>query len=78
LEVQVFISVLLFKILEVIQLVLEADYLIFELDDFSFAIDQLALFILQIESFCVDELVQIVNSGKLLRDVVLESSSLGR
>jgi hypothetical protein len=61
----------------VVKFVLETDDLVFKLDDFSFAVDQLALLVLEVESLGVNEFVQIVDSGQLLGDVVLESSGLG-
>ena len=59
-----------------IKLVLEANDLIFQLNNFTLAIDELALLTLQITSFGIDKLIEIINSGELLRDIVLKSSSL--
>lgn len=59
-----------------IKLVLEANDLIFQLNNFTLAIDELAFLTLQITSFGIDKLIEIINSGELLRDIVLKSSSL--
>lgn len=59
-----------------IELVLEANHLILELDDFSFAVDKLRFFVFQIEGLCVDELVEVIDSSKLLGNIILECSCL--
>ena len=61
-----------------VELILETDNLIFKLNDFTLAIDQLAFLVLEVESFGVNEFIQIVNSGQLLGDVILESPCLSR
>ena len=76
LEVGILISVLLFQALKMIQLVLEANHLILKLDDFSLAINKLWFFIFQIECFCVDEFVEVIDSSKLFRDIILQGSCL--
>lgn len=59
-----------------IQLILETNNLIFQLDNFSFTINELALLVLQITGLAVNEFVEVINSSKLLLDVVLKSSCL--
>lgn len=59
-----------------VELILETDNLIFHLNNFTFAINKLGLLVLQVESLGVDELVEIVNSGQLFADIVLQGSSL--
>lgn len=61
-----------------IELILETNDLIFQLDNFLLTINKLGLFIFQIKSFCVYELIQVVDSGQLFRDIILQCSSLGR
>ena len=57
--------------------ILEADNLILQLNYFTLAVDELGLFVLQVEGFVVDKLVQVIDSGQLLGDIVLEGSGLG-
>jgi hypothetical protein len=59
-----------------VELILETNNLILQLDNFSFTIDELAFFVLQVTSLAINELVEVINSSKLLGDVVLESSCL--
>ena len=59
-------------------LILETNDLIFGLNNFSFAIDKLSFLIFEVISLAVDQLVQVINSSQLLRDVILKLSSLGR
>ena len=59
-----------------VQLILETNNLIFQLDNFSFTINELALLVLQVTGLAVNELVEVINSSKLLGDVVLKSSCL--
>ena len=56
---------------------MEADNLIFQLDNFSLAIDQLGLLVFQVIGLRINELVEVVNSGQLFRDIVLEGPRLG-
>ena len=60
-----------------VELILETDDLIFQLDNFSLALDQLGLLALEVEGLGVDELVEVVDAGQLLGDVVLQGSGLG-
>ena len=76
-QVGVFISVLFLKRLKVVQLILETDNLILELDDFTFAVDELGLFVFQIKRFSVYQFVEVIDSGKLFGNIVLQGSSLG-
>lgn len=75
-EISILISVLLLEILEVVQLVLEADNLILELDDFSLAIYELSFLILEVIGLCVDQLIEVINPGELLRNFILKLSCL--
>lgn len=77
LQVHVLVSVLLLQGPEVVQFVLEANDLVFELDDLALAVDELGFFVLQVEGLGVYELVEVVDTGKLLGDVVLKGSGLG-
>lgn len=56
--------------------VFEARYLILELYDFTLALDERGLFRLQIECLRIDNLVEVVEAAELLRNVVLEGTSL--
>jgi hypothetical protein len=76
LKINIFISVFLLKNLQMVELILETNNLILQLDNFSFTIDELAFFVLQVTSLAINELVEVINSSKLLGDVVLESSCL--
>lgn len=60
-----------------IELILETDDLILKLDDLTFTIDELGLLALEIHGLAVNQLVEIINSRKLLADIVFEGSSLG-
>lgn len=76
LEINILVSVLLFKSSKMVELVLEADNLVLELDDFTFTFNELSFLALKIKGLGVNELVEVINSSKLLRDVVLKSSGL--
>ena len=78
LQVTVLIAVLLLEGLQVVELVLEADHLVLQLNDLAFALDKLCLLALEVEGLRVNKLVEIVNARKLLLDIVLQSSRLGR
>jgi hypothetical protein len=76
LKINVLIAVLVLKCLQVIQFILETDHLIFQLNDLTFAFNQLCFLALQIKSLGIDELIQVINSSKLLGNVVFERPSL--
>lgn len=76
LKISVLVSVLFFERLEMAELILEANDLILKLNYFTLAVYQLRLFVFQIEGLGVDQFVEVVNSCKLLGDIVLKSSSL--
>lgn len=59
-----------------VQLVLETDDLILKLDDFTFTVDKLGLLALKVHGLAINELIEVINPGKLLRYVVLKSSCL--
>lgn len=77
LKINILISVFFFECLQVIELILETDDLILKLDDLTFTIDELGLLALEIHGLAVNQLVEIINSRKLLADIVFEGSSLG-
>ena len=60
-----------------VKLILETDNLVLEQDYFSVTIDKLSFFILEIIGLGVDHLVEVIDPGELLGDVVLQLSSLG-
>jgi len=76
LKVNIFITILVLKSLEVIQLILETDHLIFQLDDLTFTFDQLSLLALQIKCFSIDQFIQVINTSKLLRNVIFKCPGL--
>lgn len=78
LKINIFISVFFLEGLQVIKLILETDDLIFQLDNLALALHELCLLALQVESLAVNELIEVIDPGKLLRDVVFERSRLGR
>lgn len=59
-----------------VQLVLETDDLVLKLDDFTLTVDKLGLLRLEVHGLAVNELIEVINPGKLLRYVVLKSSCL--
>lgn len=59
-----------------VQLVLETDDLILKLDDFTLTVNKLGLLALEVHSLAINELIEVINPGKLLRYVVLKSSCL--
>lgn len=76
LKINIFISVFLFKSLQVIKLVLETDDLVLKLNNFTLTVDKLCLLALEIHSLAINELIEVINPGKLLRYIVLKSSCL--
>lgn len=78
LEVHVLVAVFVFQGLQVIQFVLETDNLIFQLNDFTLALNELCLLALKIKGLGVNEFIEIVDPGQLLRDVVFEGAGLRR
>ena len=59
-----------------VQLVLETDDLILKLDDFTLTVDKLGLLALKVHGLAINELIEVIDPGKLLRYVVLKSSCL--
>lgn len=59
-----------------VEFVIETVNLILKLDDLSFTLDQLGLFTFEVISLLINQLVHVIDSGQLLRDVVLKSSGL--
>ena len=76
LEVDVLVAVLLLESLQVVQLILETDDLVLELDDLTLALDELSFLTLEVESLRVNELVEVIDTGELLGDVILEGTRL--
>lgn len=59
-----------------VELILEANDLILELNDLALAVNKLRLLVLEVVGFGVNQLVEVVNTGQLLGDIILESSGL--
>jgi len=77
LKINILIAVFLFKSLQMIEFILETDDLIFQLYNFTLTLDKLSLFALQIESLGINQLVQVIDSSQLLRNIIFKSSCLG-
>ena len=59
-----------------IELILETDNLILELNDFTLTVNKLGLLALEVHGLAVNELIEVVNPGELLANIVLKGPSL--